>query len=205
MGAPQTSLPPLSLSSAGVLMTPDEFDEVTEYDERYRYELIHGVLVVTPVPLEAEAGPNDELGAILRHYQREHPLGSALDETLPERYVRTLDSRRRADRVIWSGLARRPNPRVDVPTIVVEFVSGGKRDYHRDYVEKRREYRDLGVAEYWVFNRFRREMTVYPSAAGRPAEIIVGETEIYQTDRLPGFELPLTRLLEVADRWGEPE
>lgn len=201
MGAPQTSVQRLGPSSAGVLMTPEEFDAVTDYDDRYRYELIHGVLVVTPVPLEAEAGPNDELGAMLREYRRTHPLGAALDETLPERYVRTHDSRRRADRVIWAGLGRRPNPKADVPTIVVEFVSGGKRDHHRDYVAKRREYRDLGVAEYWVFNRFRRDMTVYPSGPGRPAEVTVGENETYQTDLLPGFELPLARLLEAADRW----
>lgn len=205
MGAPRTITTRLTPSSAGVLMTPEEFDAVTVCDQRFRYELIHGVLVVTPIPLEAEAGPNDELGAMLRQYQRADPRGAALDDTLPERYVRTRDSRRRADRVIWAGLRRRPNPKSDVPTIVVEFVSGGKRDHQRDYVEKRREYRDLGVAEYWVFNRFRRELTVYPSSPHRPAEITVSEKDTYRTDLLPGFELPLARLLEVADRWSAPD
>jgi hypothetical protein len=54
---------------------------------------------------------------MLRQYQREHPQGSRLDETLPERYIRTSGGRRRADRVIWIGLGRCPDPVVDVPTI----------------------------------------------------------------------------------------
>ncbi|MBV8196014.1 MAG: hypothetical protein JOY80_10880, partial [Candidatus Dormibacteraeota bacterium] len=32
---------------AGTLMTPDEFHAANEVDEDFRYELIHGVLVVT--------------------------------------------------------------------------------------------------------------------------------------------------------------
>src|SRR4029077_780095 len=107
--------PVLGPESAGMLLTPEEFDQVTEYDDSYRYELIRGVLVVTSIPAEAEASPNDELGAMLRQYQREHSQGSRLDETLPERYIRTSSGRRRADRVIWIGLGRCPDPAVEVP------------------------------------------------------------------------------------------
>src|SRR5438105_4312342 len=57
---------------AGTLMTPEEFDAVEEYDEEYRYELIHGVLVVNPIPSEAEVDPNEELGHLLRSYQDHH-------------------------------------------------------------------------------------------------------------------------------------
>ena len=50
---------------AGTLMTPDEFDAVDEVDEDYTYELIHGVLIVSPPPLEEERGPNEKLGVLL--------------------------------------------------------------------------------------------------------------------------------------------
>ena len=50
--------PVLGPESAGMLMTPEEFDEVSECDDGYHYELIRGVLVVTPIPSEAEASPN---------------------------------------------------------------------------------------------------------------------------------------------------
>src|SRR6266852_2096425 len=133
---------------AGTLMTPEEFDDAEVGDELYNYELINGVLVVSPPPLEAERDPNEELGYLLRGYREQHPQGAALDKTLPEQTVRSTTNRRRADRLIWAGLGRVPNPRADIPTIIVEFVSKGRRDRQRDYVEKRREYMELRVAEY---------------------------------------------------------
>jgi len=90
---------------------------------------------------------------------------------------------------------------VDVPTIAVEFVSPRKRDWIRDYEQKRREYLALGVAEYWIIDHFRRTMTVYRNPPRVPAEQVVAENEVYRTDLLPGFELPLAQLLTVADDW----
>jgi len=184
----------------GLKMTPQEFDDLTEVDELYTYELIHGVLVVNPPPLEQERGPNEELGYWLRQYQETHAQGNSLDATLSEQAVRTPDSRRRADRVIWAGLGRQPDPVNDVPTIVVEFVSAGRRNWQRDYIEKRDEYLSLGIREYWVIDRFQRMMTVYRSNDETQKQIIQ-ENETYRPELLPGFELPLAKLLAAADRW----
>ena len=62
---------------AGVRMSPDEFDAVEDCDELYRYELINGVVIVTPPAAEGERGPNDFLGHWLRCYQENHPQGAA--------------------------------------------------------------------------------------------------------------------------------
>ena len=64
----------LSPELAGTLMTPEEFDAAEECEEGYNYELINGVLVVSPPPLEGERGPNDYLGYLLRSYQEHHAL-----------------------------------------------------------------------------------------------------------------------------------
>ncbi len=93
---------------AGILLSPEEFDAVEECDELYNYELVHGVLIVAPPPAVGERAPNDQLGHLLRSYKEQHPQGDALDLTLPEHLIRTPDSRRRADRVIWTGLGRLP-------------------------------------------------------------------------------------------------
>lgn len=186
----------------GILMTPEEFDAVTDYDDLYKYELIHGVLVVNAIPLPQERGPNEELGRLLLNYRDDHAQGSSLDDTLVEEYVRTAESRRRADRVIWAGLGRQPDPNSDVPTIVVEFVSEGRRSRRRDYVEKRAEYLAIGVTEYWVIDRFERTLTVFRRADEAPEQQTIREGEVYTSALLPGFELPLARLLAVADRWG---
>jgi Uma2 family endonuclease len=183
----------------GMELSADEFDAVTEWDPACRYELLHGVVIVSPIPAEGEADPNGELEYLLRKYQEEHPPGAALDKTLPERYIHLEDgSRRRADRVIWTGLGRRPNPKSDVPSIAIEFVSESQRDRDRDYISKRREYRNAGVVEYWMIDRFRYSMTVYLADG---TEHAVAADEVYSTPLLPGFELPLRRLFSIADEW----
>lgn len=191
---------PFGLDDNGRSMTPDEFDAAEEFDDEYRYELIRGVLIVSPMAGPGETSPNDALGFLLRAYQRFHPEGRCLDETLPEFYVRTTDSRRRADRVVWIGLGRAPRAKVDVPTIVVEFVARSHRDRQRDYVEKRAECAAIGVNEYWVLDRFDRKMTVF-RLDGSVA--VHNPDDIYRTLLMPGLELPLNELFAAADRFAE--
>lgn len=96
--------------------------------------------------------------------------------------------------MIWAGLGRQPNPKADVPTIVVEIVSR-RRD-------QRREYAAIGVKEYWVFDRFRRTLTV---CRGDEVTRLVREQETCEMPLLPGFELQVGKLLAVADRWTKEE
>jgi Uma2 family endonuclease len=151
-----------------------------------------------------EADPNDELGYLLRNYQENHPQGSHLDATFPERQVRTGDNRRRADRVVWAGLGRKPR-RGDVPTIIAEFVSGRKRDRKRDYETKRDEYIGIGVKEYWVFDRFNLTSTVFLRVRGKLRTRVYTEDKLYQTLLLPGFELPLQHLFALANAWDDEQ
>jgi Uma2 family endonuclease len=186
---------------AGTLMTPEEFDAVEDAEEGYRYELIHGVLVVSPPPLPAESDPNEELGHWLRTFWEQHP--EAMDGTVHQHHIRTATGWRVIDRAIWIGLGRQPDRRQDTPTIAVEFVSGSRRDRLRDYVEKRQEYIAAGVAEYWIFDRFRRTLTVVRPGPNGPIDQVISETSTFTTPLLPGFELSLAPLLAVADRWAE--
>lgn len=189
----------LGLDLAGTFMTPEEFDAAVDWDENYCYELINGVLVVMTPPSPGELGPNDWLGHVLRSYQENHPQGSALSYTVPEFTLTIGSQRRRADRAVWAGLGRLPNVREEQPAIAIEFVSSRRRDRLRDYESKRDEYESVGIQEYWIIDRFRRRMTVIRFAGGKRAEIIVEEGQAYTTDLLPGFELPVSRLLAEAD------
>jgi Uma2 family endonuclease len=187
-------------------MTSEEFDALMPEAVRdhNRYELIKGVLVVTPPPGNAELDPNQELGYLLLNYQRQHPRGSIVDLTLNEQTLPVAQNRRRCDRAIWTGLGRSPDPDTDVPTVVIEFVSRSRRDQRRDYEAKLKEYLSIGVAEYWVFDRFKRTMTVFRDHAGATVERVVSETESYETELLPGFILPLSQLLGRSDVWRKP-
>jgi Uma2 family endonuclease len=191
----------LGPESAGLLMTPAEFDAIEEYDPEYRYELIKGVVVVSPIPLADETGPNDLLGQLLLNYQESTSGKDVLDGTLPQQYVYTRTGRRIADRLIWTGLGRVPNLRKDRPTIAVEFVSGSRRDRQRDYVDKRREYAEAGIRQYWIIDRFQRTLTVVDYAKGKQKVRVITEHLTYESPLLPEFILPVGRILEAADRW----
>jgi Uma2 family endonuclease len=200
---PATTFRRIGPRSAGMPMTAAEFDTTpgSVWDDRYRYELLNGVLVVSPYPRIGERDPNEFLGHLLWSYQESHPQGATLDLTVHEQTVPFGEQRRRADRALWCGLGRTPDPDRDTPTVLVEFVSGSRRDVLRDYEQKRDEYLAGGVVEYWVIDRFRRLMTVYRKGPIGPSYQIVTESQTYETDLLPGFVLPLARLLGRADLW----
>jgi Uma2 family endonuclease len=183
--------------SAGLRMTLREFDQA-EFVEGHRYELINGVLVVSPIPSPQERNPNEELGHWLRLYRDTHAQGSTLNLTLPEHTVNTPTNRRRADRVIWAGLKRRARVN-ETPTIIAEFVSSGKRDRKRDYEDKRDEYLAMNVREYWVIDRFQRSVTIFTRVAGKIKSRVLRKKQTLTTPLLPGFELPLARLFAAAD------
>lgn len=189
---------PLGPRDAGLSMTLEQFDQA-DYELGHRYELIHGVLIVTPPPAAPHRDGNDELGYRLRRYRDDHPQGKALDRTLPEQEVKTSVGVRRCDRAIWAGLGRRPVAGEDVPTIVVEFVSARAWSRRRDYVEKRDEYLAIGAKEYWIIDRFVRSMTVLVNQDGKWNETRVPAGRTYETPLLPGFTLPIAPLVDVDD------
>jgi Uma2 family endonuclease len=166
----------------GTLMTPREFDRAS-FVREYRFELVQGVVVVAPPPLENESDPNDELGYLLRTYKDNHPQGGSLDLTLPQYPIPTRENRRVADRVLWCGLGRLPR-RSDMPTIVVEFVSKERQNLVRDCITKRDEYLGCGVKEYWIFDRFEHTLTVYGGRrTSRPR--VFRRKQTYTTPLLP--------------------
>lgn len=189
--------------SAGLLLTPAEFDRA-RFEEGWRYELINGVLVVSPTPSRQDRHPNDYLGHCLWTYREQHPQGSALDLSLPEEEIETRQGqdRRRMDRAIWAGLGRDPEEG-EVPTIAVEFVSEGKVNQDRDYVVKRAEYREVGVRQYWVIDRFKRILTCYDLGGEKDDVRVIPEGQTFESPVLPGFVLDLKLLLAFADRWAK--
>lgn len=193
--------------SNGMLMEPWEYDELPDdcWKQGYRYELLHGVLVVSPPASIGERSPNNLLGYLILSYKEEHPNGSLVDDAAQEQEIQCGDDRRRADHAIWIGLGRAPQPLEDTPTIAVEFVSDSSRDRTRDYIEKRKEYALAGVQEYWVIDRFSRELVVFRGAHEDNEQIVVPEGRVYETPLLPGFQLPLDKLLAKADQYTKPE
>lgn len=192
--------PVISRDWNGTLMTPEEFDAGTDWDPEFSYELINGVLIVTPYPAASERGMNDFLAQQLLNYQDNHPEGSHLNLTLPEHTLATGENRRRADRVIWCGLDHFPDVMRDMPQVVIAMVSADRRDRRRDYETKRSEYSQIGVLEYWIIDRFQRRVTIVRFDESGETEARLSESEILNTPLLPGLEVRLARLFATADR-----
>lgn len=191
----------LGFDSAGTRMTSAEFDAIDYWDEPYRYELIRGVFIVSPYPSPPHGGINGYLGNLLFLYKHDQP-DAPIDGTLTDLHIATTDDTRRyPDRVIWTGLSRDPKPNRDIPSIVVEVVSPGRRAWLRDYVDKRDEFLAVGVKEYWVIDRFARNMSVFIATESGFSESLIEESDSYQTELLPGFTLVLEDLLAEGDRW----
>jgi Uma2 family endonuclease len=193
-------VPLLDLSSAGIRMTVKELHAIDDYCEIYDYEIVDGVLVVRPNLDDASAVMSEELSHMLRTYRERHPQGAAMDDTLYGHYIQTSRGYRRAHRVVWIGLSRHPRPGKDIPAIVIEFVSRGRRGFPAEFRLLRDEFHAVGVKEFWVIDRFRRTMTVHYRPPADPRDRVVTEREAYMTPLLPGLEVPLAPLFERADR-----
>jgi Uma2 family endonuclease len=76
-----------------------------------------------------------------------------------------------------------------IPDIVVEVVS--PRSEERDYREKREEYLELGIREYWIVDTEEQAILVLRRAAGRWSERWLRAPKALRTRLLPGFELPV--------------
>ena len=96
--------------------------------------------------------------------------------------------------MIWAGLGHLPG-HDEPPTIIIESVSKGKVNLERDYVVKRAEYKEIGVKEYWIIDRFAKTMTVCTFGQDGDKDRVIDANQTYETPLLPGYTLPLPRLL----------
>jgi Uma2 family endonuclease len=199
-GFPETAQQPmLDLSSAGLRMTIEQLQAIEDYCEIYDYELVDGVLVVRPGLDDANCAMSEELNYLLRSYRDEHPMGETLDTTVYGHYVNTTRAYRRTHRAIWTGLKRRPRFGIDVPSIVIEFVTPGRRRFLHEYESQCDEYLAAGVKELWLINRFERALTATSGPINNRTIQVFEEADRLRSSLLPGFELPLIRLFSAGD------
>ncbi|MPZ67468.1 MAG: Uma2 family endonuclease [Pseudonocardiaceae bacterium] len=140
----------------GRLLTIAEYSELGE-DDRYRWELQEGNLVMSPSPSP-------------RHMLASGELRDQLSSQAPRgvRIIQDVDIDLQLSGPDQPGWSRRPDlvaveqaavDRVEADggllraaevQLVIEIVSPGSR--RMDYVIKRGEYADAGIAHYWIVN-----------------------------------------------------
>ncbi|HZK80016.1 MAG TPA: Uma2 family endonuclease [Humisphaera sp.] len=183
----------------GKHMSLADFDHA-EGREGYIYELSRGVIIVMDVPgkkhlAQLEAARDQFYSYKLSHRGLIHTIASGGDCKI---LMPTAQSERHPDLSIYKSP---PPPSEElwttwIPEIAIEIVSPGS--HHRDYGEKREEYFQFGVREYWIIDADPQQMLALRRSGGRWIEKIVQANETYRTRLLPELEFNLAPIFESA-------
>jgi Uma2 family endonuclease len=184
----------LGPQNAGEQISAEEY-ATAEWVPPYRYERAKGRLVVMP-----PAGPDHRESSrpfqrLLNHYWEEHR--DIVDYVDVEGWVSTSEEDDRLPDLCVYLKASATGKRVPerVPDLVFEIVSGGKVDRDRDYVEKREEYHRIGVKEYVLVDRFKRQVLVLTWREDDYDERVLKAKDSYTSPLLPGLAIPVAEAL----------
>jgi Uma2 family endonuclease len=200
----RTAIDEIGPEDAGTRFTAAEFERLPGR-EGHRYELIEGVLHVSPAANPIHAELQRIICKLLEGYR---------DASGASVFVRALTTARL---IVESDPAATTNPEPDVagyqkfpspppasyegiePAIVVEVVSPGSHD--KDYGRNPELYeRVASIMEYWIIDptrgRERPAMTVFrrPGPGGEFERIEVPQGGVYESTLWPGLRIDLGRL-----------
>jgi Uma2 family endonuclease len=186
--------------SNGTMMSPTAYEE-GEYERGWRYELRHGILVVTDQLSAGESDACEQMGHLIRkNRDSDSPFRSIV--TLPGSIVRIGDDRLIPDRVVWLVEGRRPG-RFETPTIAIEFDSLRRRLPFVDRKARRIAYFSAGVKEYWIVDRFTDTIVQHVNHRTRSSSRKIALSGVLQTRLMPGFEINagelIARIHDLAD------
>lgn len=189
---------PSDLGYAGLCMTADEYLALGETQERY--ELIHGVVVMSPSPLVRH-------NAIIARITQQ--LLAFADQSrawvvLPETDVRfTANTVYRPDLVVYRA-ERLPHDaeRLDTPPdLIVEVLSPSSKAL--DLITKRNDYERYGVGEYWVIDPETAHVRCWTRQGPRFIDAPVAGDSL-ASSAVPGFILPLEPIRAISQHPGRP-
>jgi len=161
-------------------------------DDGRRYEVIDGVLYMTPPPRTQHQRISVRIVDRLMEFLRKQPIGEVLyapvGVRLPNQPVPLqpdiLFIRRERMNIIGDDYVE------GAPDLIVEILSPSNWLYDRR--EKMQAYQDVGVVEYWIVDPRARTVEVYVLEHG--AYRLVGQYglgEVAQSPVIVGFQIPV--------------
>ena len=158
-------------------------------DDGNRYEVLDGVLLVTPQPAFLHQQVAMRLAVLLLPHCEHHGIGSVVGPGA----IPVGDSELQPDVAVYPG----PPPRnaswssLPRPILVVEVLSPSTR--RRDLGIKRAAYRRWKIPEYWVVDVEQRQVTVV--RAGQKDEQVTDVLRWQPQPELPALEIRLSDVL----------
>ncbi len=190
----------LSAADDGRRMSLAEFDAAVSRDGTV-FELGRGSIVMINVPGRRHFAQVNAIRRQLAAYDVANPgviygIASGSDCKI---LVESLESERHPDVAVY----KTPPPDGTnywshwIPEIVIEVVS--PRAEERDYIEKREEYLQFGVQEYWIFDGDRRELMALSRMGDQWVECCIRPPELHPSFSLPGFHVDCAAVFAAAD------
>lgn len=168
-------------------------------DEGMSYELIDGVVVVSPSPSPLHQKVMFAIARLLADYLDRHPVGEIFVET-DVHIGSTSDGRDivyrpeiafiRSERISHAVI---PDEKlIGPPDMVVEVISRGSRQF--DSRTNKEDYERFGVSEYWLIDPDRNCMTFYRRSQGCFEEVALSTGGTFASSAVPGFVLDSARV-----------
>lgn len=179
---------PADIGYAGLQMSADEYLALGETQERY--ELINGVVVMSPSPTPRHQKAVTRLLLQLIQWQDRH----AGAEVFPDTNIKLGSGKVYCPDVVVYGpgrLTTMPERLVLPPDVVVEVVSPGSKPL--DLITKRDDYDAFGVGEYWVLDPTDVSARVWRRSGPRMLEVGV-EPDAIQCASIPGLRVDLAAI-----------
>ena len=164
-------------------------------DDGNRYELIEGELIVTKQPHLDHQIIADAIGRLINNWGGQLQEGGIAISTPG---VIFDEDEALAPDVVWISRGRLAALRGSdgklhgAPDLVVEVLSPGAKNEKRDRTIKPARYAYWGVREYWLADRFTRQVAVYRLVADALQFVeALNEGATLTSPMLPGFSCPV--------------
>jgi Uma2 family endonuclease len=172
-------------------------DEYLSLDSNWFIEFDRGCVEVLPMPGVFHQRMSRWLVRQLEEYVAAGHGGEVFASPLP---VRLNPDLYREPDVIYQQSLRfgRNGKELEGADLVMEIVSEGEQNRHRDLVAKRAEYAAAGIAEYWIIDPLERRVTVLRLSGAEYQ--VVGEFQSGAravSALLPGFGIDVAALFSL--------
>jgi Uma2 family endonuclease len=180
------------LGAAGLLMRAEDFFALGETQERY--ELINGVVVMSPSPRPKHWKIIEELLMQLRQHAQQ--TGTPLDTFVETDLFIDDYTVYRPDLCAYARAPRAPLRLATPPELVVEVLSPGSKPL--DLITKRDTYERFGVKEYWAIDPDDGRVRAWTLEDGRFRESLPGPDAL-PSSGLGGFVLNIAPLRKIVE------
>jgi YD repeat-containing protein len=180
------------------MWSQDEYLHLTD-ETNNLVEFTNGHVEVLEMPTEAHQMILQFLNGLLLAFVSKGSLGRVLFAPLRIRlrpgvirepdivFMKTENDHRRHQRT-WDGA-----------DLVIEIVSEDRKSRERDYIDKRRDYAEAGIPEYWIVDPQEQRITVLKLTGHEYSvhgEFTPGQTA--SSSLLPGFEVSVAAVFAAA-------